>query len=98
MGDISGMVVRTGLGPVDARGTGEVGPILGRALHYREALCGRFAQGPVTRTWFDTSEILDRMEEEARNTSSRPHRFDPLDKDCHFRLFGIRVAQVLNGQ
>ena len=41
---------------------------------------------------------LDRVNDEVRFASKQPHRFDPLDKNCHLRLFGIRVAQVANRQ
>ena len=63
---------------------------------YREALSRRFPKAPVTKTWFGSSDQLDRMDDEVRNASWQPHRCDPLDIDCQLRLFGIRVAQVAN--
>ena len=73
-------------------------PHCGMHTHSTEAPSRGPPLAPGTGTRFGTFDTLDTMDDETRNASQQPHRSDPLDKGCHLRLLGLRVARVLNRQ
>ena len=76
----------------------KVCPHYGMHIYSTETLSRRLPLALGTETRFGTSGTLDTIDDETKNASQQPHRSDPLDKGCHLRLLGLRVARVVNRQ